>query len=333
MTKIDLAKECVERHIEIALKTKTQISKRYIATVLTTEHPEKFKNVEDARTYIRTVTGSNPIHRKTPTPHIDLARRFALIPAAIKETSTTEPFIVPTNVHRTLWMADIHGRFYDRKAFETAIEYGVKKNCDSVIINGDFLDFYQHSKFDKNPQTSILMDEREWAQDVLKLLQDVFGYVVLKEGNHDSRREAHIARLASTMPELMDLSKYSDFCFFDGCRVNFVEDYRHICYGKLNAFHGHEYYGGGGIHVAYNRFHKALDNILTAHSHKSQSIIKPNINGHIYGSWALGCLCELHPRYSSKNDWNQGFAVTEKNADGDFEVDNRIIYKDKTFPS
>ena len=111
-----------------------------------------------------------------------------------------------------------------------------------------------------------------------------------------------------------------------------MEDYRHIDYGRLSAFHGHEYYGGGGIHVAYNRFNKALDNILTAHSHKAQSIIKKNIHNHIYGSWALGTLAQLAPRFSPKNDWTSGFAFTEKDSDGEFEVDNRVIYNKKSFP-
>lgn len=330
MTKGELARQCIEKHIAIALEKNTQFSKRYLATILFNENPDLFKDVEDARGVIRFVLNASGTKKSSPLKE-DLSRQFALIPQAIKDTVNTEPFVVPASVKNTLWMADIHGRFYDRKAFEMAVNYGIKKKCDSVIINGDFLDFYQHSKFDKNPSVNIIFEEQEWGQDVLKLLQDNFGYVVLKQGNHDVRRELHIQRLAATMPELMGLSSYSDYLFFDGCHVNFVEDYRHIRYGKLNAIHGHEYFGGGGIHVAYNRFNNALDNLISAHSHVGQSIIKTGINGEVYGSWSLACLCDLHPRYASHNKWTNGFAHTEKESSGDFEVNNKIILGNKYF--
>lgn len=333
MNKTELARQYVEKYILLALTHGKQYSKRFISSVLYQENPGVYKDEEEARFYVRIVTGARANRGKQNKTHEDLARRFALIPSPVSDTPNGSPYVVPKTIKKTLWIADVHGRFYNRGALELAVNYGAKKGCDSVIILGDFLDFYQHSKFDKNPSVSLIFEEQEWGQEMLKLLQDTFGTVILKEGNHDARREAHIARLSATMPELMDMASYRDYLFFDGCRVEFVEDYRHIRYGhKLNAIHGHEYYGGGGIHVAYNRFHKALDNLITAHSHKAQSIIKPNINGHIYGSWTLGCMCQLSPRYSPKNDWSNGFCVTEKEDNDDFEVDNRVIYKGKSFP-
>jgi predicted phosphodiesterase len=330
MTKTELAKEIIEKYIAIALTKNTQFSKRFLATVLQSENPDKFKDVEEARMWIRRALNADGNEHRSEAKE-ELARRFALIPSSIHDTVTSEPFIIPTSVKNTLWMADIHGRFYDRKAFEIAIESGIKAGCDSVVILGDFLDFYQHSKFDKNPSISIIFEEQEWGQDILKLLQDTFGYVVLKAGNHDARRENHIQRLSATMPELMGMASYSDYLFFDGCKVQFVEDYRHLRYGKLNGIHGHEYYGGGGIHAAYNRFNNALDNLISAHSHIGQSVIRTGINGEVYGSWSIACLCDLHPRYASHNKWTNGFARTTKDKSGDFEVENRIIMGNKTF--
>lgn len=332
MTKAELARNCIEKYIEIALRTNRQYSKRYLATVLYNENPDVFKDVEDARCIIRNQLNASGTHDRSKNKE-DIARRFALIPDQIKELTDTTPFIVPTSVKKTLCISDIHSRFYDRKALEMAINYAVGQNCDSVIINGDYMDFYGHSKFDKNPAIQIIFEEQEWGVDILEMLQNVFGYVVLKSGNHCLRRQLHIERLAATMPELIGMSDYSDYLFFDGSHVQFVEDYRHILYGKLNIFHGHEYQGGGGIHVAYNRFNKALDNVLSGHSHKAQSVIRKDINGHIKGSWATGCLCDLNPRYAPKNDWTQGFAIIEKSSDGEFDVNNRVIHGNKSFPA
>jgi len=334
ISKTDLAREHIEKYINIALKNKKQFSKRYLATVLYNEYPDIFTDVEDARNVIRYVLGTNGTSKRNSIKGKDeIARKFALIPEEIRDTSTSAPYIIPTAIKKTLLLADIHGRFYNKKALEIAINYGLTNRCDSVIIDGDFVDFYANSKFDKNPSVQKIFEEQEWGQDILQLLQDTFGYVVLNQGNHDVRREKQIERLATSMPELMEFSKYEDYMFFNGCTTNFVEDYRHIIYGKLNIIHGHEYYGGGGIHVAWNRLNKASENILSAHSHKPQSAIKPTINGHILGSWSLGCLCDLSPRYAPKNDWANGFALVEKESSGDFIVDNRVVYGNKTFPA
>ena len=262
-----------------------------------------------------------------------LAEQFALIPEALREVETTDPFVVPKVYNKTLWIADVHSLFYCRKSLEIAIDIGIKNNCNSIIILGDYMDFYGDSKFDKNPKLSIDFFEREQelGQDLLKMFQEIFGYVVLKEGNHDRRRENRIFHIASQKPELADYAKLSDFLFFDGCTVNFVEDYRHIIYGKLNGIHGHEYFGGGGIHIAHNRLLKAFDSIISAHSHRGESKIMTDINKQIFGSWALGCMCKLTPRYSPKNNWVNGFAITEMEDNGDFSVDNRAIYNNKTF--
>lgn len=330
MNKSEIAKAHIEKYIDIALKNKKQFSKHYLAEVLFNERPDIFKDKEDARRIIRYCL--NLMGNKGSRKCNDyLARQFALIPEQIREVETTEPFIVPTSIKKSLLIADIHGRFYNKSALELAINYGIKHKCDSVIIAGDFMDFYSDSKFDKNPSVSIVFEEQEWGQEILQLLQNIFGYVVLKQGNHDIRRERHIARLSGTMPELMGMAKYSDYLFFDGCHVNFVEDHRRIEFGKLNIIHGHEYFGSGGVHVAHNRFNKSLDNIMSAHSHVPQSMIKPNIKGDLFGSWTLACLCDLHPVYSPLNNWSNGFAIVEKESSGDFNVDNRVIMGSKTF--
>lgn len=330
MTKTELARTCIEKYIELALKHNKQFSKRHIATVLYNENPDVFKDVEDARSIIRNCLNAHGQKKKYKCAE-DLARQFALIPEAIREVETTEPFVVPTGIKKTLWIADIHGRFYNRSALEVAVNTGIKEKCDSVIILGDFLDFYGFSKFDKNPLVSSIFEEQEWGQDILEMLQNIFGTVVLKEGNHDIRRQRYVERLSASMPELVGLCKYSDYLFFNGCHVNFVEDNRHIVYGKLNGIHGHEYYGGGGVHVAYNRLLKTFDNTISAHSHVGQSVIRKDINNNVFGSWSLSCMCDLAPRYSPKNNWTNGFAITSKDSTGDFEVDNKVIHGNKVF--
>lgn len=327
----DLARECIEKYIQIALRTGRGYSKRYITKVLYNENPDVFKDEEDARQSVRYVLGVQGKRSRRGQAE-DLKRQFALIPDPSVEIINPEPYIIPEGYKNTLVIADIHSKFYNRAAFEIAVNDAKKNGCDSVIINGDFMDFYRESRFDKSPRVvADFYDEQEWGVGVLQMLQNEFGIVFLKKGNHDIRLEVQIQKLAATMPELQDYVTYVDWLFYEGTNTVIIEDYRHLQYGKLNIIHGHEYQGGGGIHVAHNRLNKAFDNILSAHSHRSQSTIKQTINRDILGSWAVGCMCNLSPRYSPKNDWTNGFAIIRRDSTGDFEVENKVIYGDKLF--
>lgn len=329
--KIEYAREIIKRYLDLGEKHNIGYSKSYLAQVLLNEHPGVFNDKEHARVYIRMATNaygeSNRIVRDKGK--IDLARRFALIESPYSELKDSEPLIIPQQYKNTLVLSDQHSRFYDRRANMVAIDYGVKNGCDSVIINGDFMDFYRESKFDKSAMTvEAFLSEQDWGVEMLRLLQDCFGKVFLKLGNHDARREAYQQRLALKYGEHVNLSSYEEYLDFEGSTVVFVPDYTYIKYGKLYIIHGHEY-SGGGIHVAYNRLNKTMVNTLSGHSHITQGFPKTNLAGEVFGSWTTGCLCDLHPRYNPLNNWNLGFARVERDSTGDFEVLNKRIYNGK----
>ena len=329
MAKVDYVREIVNRYIELGITHNTSYSKRFIATVLQSEHPDLFKTVEEARAVVRTVTGTNG--KKLCKKDEQLIRDFALLEQPVVECEL-KPYTVGKQYKKAFNISDVHSRFHDRKALEIAINNGAKNGCDICIINGDLLDFYQVSRFDKNPNIlQYFYSEREWVQDFLLLLQKTFGKVVFKKGNHDIRRELLLQRKAMDVPEIQGLESISDYVFFDNSTVEIVEDYNIIEFGRLNFIHGHEYQGGGGIHVAYNRMNKAMDNVISAHSHVTQNSMKKSLSGKFYGSWTVGCLCSLSPRYNPQNNWNHGFAIIEREDDGKFEVQNKMIVDGKIF--
>lgn len=339
MTKTDHAREIVQRYIDIAIRVnkeneengidkRVSYSKRFISTVLHGEHPDLFIDVEDARKFIRRVTGANGMVLKKDE---QLINDFALLENPIVECEL-KPFVVPIQYKKAFIINDIHSKFHDRKALEVAVNHASKQGCDIVIINGDLFDFYQYSKFDKNNRIKAeFLSEREWVQDFLLLLQRTFGKVIFKKGNHDIRRQMVIQKSFGDFPEAEGLEDLKDYCYFDGSTVEVVEDYNIIEFGKLNLMHGHEYQGGGGIHVAYNRLNKAMDNVMSGHSHVTQSNMKKTITGKYYGSWTVGCLCSLSPKYNPQNNWNHGFAMVEREDSGDFIVNNRRIIDGRIF--
>lgn len=327
--KTEIVKQHIIEYSEIAKRLNKHFSKKELSKIIFDKYTDVFKDVEDVRLYIRRELGCCGDNRRTQNK-ITFAEKYNFIPDPIVELEDLQPYVVPKSIKKTLWIADPHGRFYDKRAFETAINAGIKKNCDSVILLGDIGDFYADSKFDKDPRISSIWDDREWVQDILELLQDTFGYVVAKQGNHDERREKHLMRLSHSMKELIDINTFENYCSFDGCHVNFVKAYNKIIYGKLNGIHGHELQGSG-ILVARNRLLKTFDNVISAHSHISQFFTVKDINGNLYGSWLIGCTCNLNPRYNPMNQWMHGFATTEKDETGAFEVDNKMVHNGKIY--
>ena len=328
-TKRDIARAVINKYLEIAKEKKTSFSKRFIANVLFSEHPDLFKTYEDARSVIIKIMGGSGVC-STKNKDLELRAEWLLLEQPVVET-IDEPYVVAPIYKKAFVINDIHSRFYDREAVYAAINYGIREKCDICIINGDLLDFYQFSKFDKNPDIMrYFMSEREWAQDFLGLLQKTFGKVIFKKGNHDIRREQYIHNKLAETPEVAGMLSLSDYLFFEGSNVEILEDTQVIEFGKLNIIHGHEYVGGG-IHIAYNRLNKAFDNVLSGHSHVTQQALKKTLLGDTMGSWSVGCLCNLHPRYNPKNNWNHGFAIVEREENGNFIVQNSQIIKGRVF--
>lgn len=334
--KIAIARDVLARYIELGEKYNRGYSKRFMARVLFSENPDKFKDEEDARVFIRMATnafGEN--HRiQKDTAKLDLIKRFSIIESPYEELPNPEPFVIPKQYTKGLLLFDTHSKFYDRYATMMAIESGVKHGCNFCLIGGDFMDFYGQSRFSKSALTiNAFYEEQDWGIEMLKLLQDCFGKVFLKKGNHDIRREMHHEEMAIKCSDILGICSYEDYLAFDGSAVDIIEDYRTVIFGKANIIHGHELDGtSGGIHVAYNRLNRAMNNVISGHSHITQNVSRTDINGDLFASWVVGCLCNLHPRYNPNNRWNNGFARIERDSTGDFEMLNKRIHRGKILP-
>jgi predicted phosphodiesterase len=329
--KTDFTREYLQKYIELHKKNKHGFSKNFIAKILYAEHPDIYTSKEDARYYIGgalKTRGNSGSYEKSE----ELLKQWAFIAEPIQEIDF-EPYVLPKGYNKPLFIADLHGILHDRQAVEVAINHGIKEKCDCVVILGDFLDNYQWSTFPKSTLIAErFWEEREWGIDILQLLQNIFGLVICKLGNHDGRREKAIEQLPAKFSDLIELSSYSDYLRFDGSNVQFVQPHNIVKVGKLNCIHGDEIYGGGGVHVAYNRLNKAFDNILSAHSHIiSQTPPRATISGEVFGSWTIGCLCNLHPKYNPINQWRHGFAIVDVEDDGMFIVHNLHIINGRIF--
>jgi len=230
---------------------------------------------------------------------------------------------------KTLVLSDIHLGFHDRDAIETAIKFGRKSKVDAILLNGDILDFYGLSRFDKLKSNVTLRKEIRLARELFRLLRQTFpeATIYYKEGNHEERFGKELNSNNSTLKELSNLEEMSleYLLHCDVHKVQKVHNRQLIQLGKLNIYHGHEI-GGGGVHVAAGLVNKTNSNILCGHWHKTQTATKTRLNDYPIAGFAVGCLCKLNPYWLPNNQWNHGFAMVEKYNDGTFTVENlRII--------
>ena len=227
---------------------------------------------------------------------------------------------------------DVHVPYHDERSLELAFEYAKEKGCDGIFINGDFMDFVSVSDHEKTPsERDGFHEELEKGREVLKAIVEEFpdADIWYNEGNHETRLPRYLMKKA---PELFNIPGLScrELLKTDMYGITWIPTETDVRMGDLNVFHGHEY-RGGGLLVARSKFLQAIENIIFAHFHRTQEYIQPTIQGKVLGSWAVGCSCDLRPRYLPKNNWNHGFALVHLREDDHFVIENRKIIEGQIY--
>ena len=140
MTKKEIAMEEMDRM--------PNISNHMMAKKLHKSYPGIFPSMENARTLIRAIRGSQgnvgtkSAVGKSVTPVARFIRETpwrSLMPKSTAEV--TEPVVI-SGKRKVLILSDIHFPFHDEAALMVALEHGYKKECDTVILNGDTIENY-----------------------------------------------------------------------------------------------------------------------------------------------------------------------------------------------
>lgn len=91
-------------------------------------------------------------------------------------------------VRKVVVTGDYHIPYLDGKAFSLMLRY-VKENKPNVfVINGDLLDFYSLSNFDKNPEHYSIDEELKQGKDAIRKIRRAVGKktkIYYLEGNHE----------------------------------------------------------------------------------------------------------------------------------------------------
>jgi len=229
-------------------------------------------------------------------------------------------------------ICDVHFPYHDYTALKTALRKLYEYEIDTLILNGDIVDFYSVSFWERKPDRRNLNLERELVLKALDRIRKIFpdAKIIYKEGNHEERLERYLMRKAPELYEVEEL-KVENFLKLSDFGIEYVKDKRRIEAGELDIIHGHEYRSFASVNIAISFLRKAFRNVLLGHFHRKQEDTKKTIKDELMGCWIVGCLCDLKPDYSPNNEWTHGFAFVELFENGHFSVKNHLIQGEEVF--
>lgn len=324
---------------------------KQLARILLARHPDIYKTVENARSALRGLLGTlGERHRgenirgtvggkylkEKDKPHDP----WVGMPPCLREFDW-DP--VEIEARKTAVLADLHLLHYDPMALIPALRDMEKHEPDCILLLGDLLDFYEISEFRKDPSFENLARVLEAGLDFWKRLRRRFpkSKLIWKYGNHEERWEHFMWKKAPEfcrqIPRVSELdwvmnhpSLYSDRPDedADGLDIKVVKNPVPLTIGALYLLHGHEMprWTTSPVNAARTAQLKLMECSMVAHSHQRSEQSERSIGGRLISSWSIGCLCQLHPRYSPFNPrWSHSFAYVEKGAGKNFLVTTRRI--------
>jgi len=101
--------------------------------------------------------------------------------------SVYSAFKLPKSANDILLLSDIHVPYHNIEALTLALQYGLEHKVNTIILNGDLIDFYAISRFEKDPRKRDLANEVNTCREFLTVLRKLFPTqeIYFKCGNHD----------------------------------------------------------------------------------------------------------------------------------------------------
>lgn len=291
-----------------------------------------FKDVESIRTIIRNYKGS---HGKSNLKSLS-TDKYLTEEAKIKKYNLPEsietiyePFKIISN--KALIFSDVHIPFHSISALTAMFDYTVNMNVDSIILNGDIMDCFSISHFNREPNKTSFIEEVQKIKQFLDELKVIYPNVKIyyKFGNHELRLEHY---LMSKAPEIFGLPEFRLEVLLDlyNKKIAYIPENIYIdLNSELPILHGHEFKNGvtSPANPARSLFLRSKKTALQGHNHQTSEHTEMRLDNEIMTCWSLGCLSELNPKYLSLNRWNHGFAIYTKEDEKFWTIQNKRIIK------
>lgn len=312
-------KEERRKYCKDMLSSHTNMPLRTLARLISIRYPNDF-NDDSARAMLRRIIAKKNAKAFDGEPESKVIEMSEELPASIAKP--IEPVSANYGIDKVLVLSDIHIPFHDNAALSEAIEFGVNKGVDCVILNGDICDCYSLSKYMKDPDKRDFSEELVAMRKFLKYLRGKFpeARIIYKEGNHEERFGHLLMRNAPALFGVPEFRLEVIFGLFD-LNIEWVPGNVPIVHKDITIMHGHETGARtGGVHPARTALLRMKDNIIIGHFHRAGVDRQKRVGGDYIIGNSSGCLCDMQPDYMPYNEWTQGFIYIE-----DGFVTNRVI--------
>lgn len=234
---------------------------------------------------------------------------------------------------KVLVLSDSHVPYHDETVLEAAIRHGVDAGCDGVYFNGDTIDCYALSRWQKDPRERDFKRECDMTREVLTEFAKYFERRWYKFGNHDERYEIC---LSENMPDLLDFEEFElrSILKLKETGYEYIESKQWAELGKMPLLHGHEFGKGltAPVNPARGLWNRTASTGMIGHLHRPSSHTeKMSIEGNVVACWSLGCTCNLRPNYAVLNKWTHGWAVVTIAGNGTYNVENYMFIDGEAF--
>lgn len=200
--------------------------------------------------------------------------------------------------------SDIHFPYEDKKAIKAFLDFIKRNEVDTVIFNGDILDMYDVSSFDKSPdRINSLQKELNKAYDFFKAVRNILpeAKIYFVKGNHEDRLERYLKK----HPELfsLDALKLPNLLRLKDFNIGYEP--KALKLGSLKITHG-SCIRKFSSYTAHAELDKNDCSGISGHTHRGGMYLKQTPSRYL--AWFESfCLCDVNPEYVDNPDWQQGF--------------------------
>jgi hypothetical protein len=208
-----------------------------------------------------------------------------------------------------------------------------------ILFNGDQLDFYGISRFEKDPERRAPSEEIRNVVQLMRYVQQQFpkARLIWRDGNHEDRWAKWCWANAPVLWALKQCrlegvlgNEYADQTDNESTKLarygwEYLSDKRPILAGRLPILHGHELNANSPVNPARGAWLKTSHTVLIGHLHTTSQHTQSDLWHAEVATWSVGALCGLRPLYAPINRWNHGMALVDVSADGEFDLRNLRI--------
>lgn len=310
-----------------------------LARVICKENKHSFSDHEEVRSLVRYYRGKRGDDargkiKRSENGYAETIKRTSN-PFGIPTTWAEEKkvYTLPVALKKVGFIADLQVPFHDPKAIDICFNHLIKEGIDSLFINGDLVDFYGISEYEKDPRYRNFESEYEDIIEMLCYIKQTFPDIPIYynlDANHEYRYEKYMRKKA---PELLGLKLFEieDLLRLDDLGIKYIKNIDHVKIGKLPVIHGDTTFRrGSGVAPARTLWLRTKVSCIASHVHRTSEFTSKNFFGEMTTCWTTGMLMHPNVEYCKHVDeYNQGFGIIHKDKTGDYEIDNKRIYLGK----